>query len=283
MKTILLAVALILTAASLSSRVAASDPGSGDWPMWGGTPDRNMVSNMKGLPVEWDLKTKKNVKWMAELGSQSYGNPVVAGGRVCVGTNNEGLRDPKQPGDRGVLMAFREALANCGSRPARNVVVRSLAHRDASSPASVHCYRAAGSSGVSTSTAFATGRTTAPSPMTHRSVRSGRHLVVRHDGRSRIVPAQPLEFVASRLRRSRVRERRTGRTKATSTFLAEGAAIIALNRTPESWCGRTTRSRIAFSTGSGRRRPSARSRRRSGGERAGRRLGPRLRVRRAKL
>ena len=73
--------------------------------MWGGTPDRNMVSNMKGLPTEWDVKTKKNVKWVAELGSQSYGNPVVAGGMVFVGTNNEAMRDPKQ-GDRGVLMAF---------------------------------------------------------------------------------------------------------------------------------------------------------------------------------
>ena len=28
---------------------------------------------------------------------------------VFVGTNNEGMRDPKQTGDRGVLMAFREA------------------------------------------------------------------------------------------------------------------------------------------------------------------------------
>jgi outer membrane protein assembly factor BamB len=76
--------------------------------MWGGTPDRNMVSNMKGLPLDWDVKTKKNVKWVADLGSQSYGNPVVAGGMVFVGTNNEGMRDPKQPGDRGVLMAFKE-------------------------------------------------------------------------------------------------------------------------------------------------------------------------------
>jgi outer membrane protein assembly factor BamB len=76
--------------------------------MWGGTPDRNMVSAMKGLPGDWDIKTKKNVKWVADLGSQSYGNPVVAGGLVFVGTNNESLRDPKQPGDRGVLMAFRE-------------------------------------------------------------------------------------------------------------------------------------------------------------------------------
>ena len=93
---------------SFVSFARPSDPGTGDWPMWGGTPDRNMVSNMKGLPIEWDVKTKKNIKWVAQLGSQSYGNPVVAGGMVFVGTNNEALRDPKQGGDRGVLMAFKE-------------------------------------------------------------------------------------------------------------------------------------------------------------------------------
>jgi outer membrane protein assembly factor BamB len=90
-------------------QLRASDPGKGDWPMWGGTPDRNQVSNMKNVPTEWDVKTKKNIKWVAELGSQSYGNPVVAGGMVFVGTNNELMRDPKQGGDRGVLMAFRES------------------------------------------------------------------------------------------------------------------------------------------------------------------------------
>jgi outer membrane protein assembly factor BamB len=88
---------------------AAGDPGNNNWPMWGGTADRNMVSKMTGLPTEWDVKTKKNVKWVAQLGSQSYGNPVVSGGMVFVGTNNELLRDPKQGGDRGVLMAFRES------------------------------------------------------------------------------------------------------------------------------------------------------------------------------
>jgi outer membrane protein assembly factor BamB len=87
----------------------ASDPGTKDWPMWGGTPDRNMMSAMKGLPVKWDLKTKLNVKWIGQLGSQSYGNAVVAGGQVYVGTNNELLRNPKEGGDRGVLMAFRES------------------------------------------------------------------------------------------------------------------------------------------------------------------------------
>ena len=105
MKKAVLIACLVAGAAPIS----ASDPGSPNWPMWGGTPDRNMVSNMKGLPTEWDVKTKKNIKWVADLGSQSYGNPVVAGGMVFVGTNNELLRDPKQPGDRGVLMAFRES------------------------------------------------------------------------------------------------------------------------------------------------------------------------------
>jgi len=88
--------------------VAASAAVSADWPMWGGTPSRNMVSDMTGAPTTWDLKTGKNVKWVVELGSQSYGNPTVAGGVVLVGTNNEAMRDPKQGGDRGVLMAFRE-------------------------------------------------------------------------------------------------------------------------------------------------------------------------------
>jgi outer membrane protein assembly factor BamB len=64
---------------------------------------------MKGLPASWDINKKVNVRWVASLGSQSYGNPVVAGGMVFAGTNNEGLRDPKQGGDRGVVMAFRES------------------------------------------------------------------------------------------------------------------------------------------------------------------------------
>ena len=79
-----------------------------DWPMWGANGSRNMVSSESGIPSTWDLKTEANIKWIAEVGSQSYGNPVVAGGKVFVGTNNELLRDPDQGGDRGVLMAFNE-------------------------------------------------------------------------------------------------------------------------------------------------------------------------------
>ncbi|MDB6053411.1 MAG: outer rane biosis protein BamB [Verrucomicrobiales bacterium] len=92
-----------------------------DWPRWGGNdPGRNMYSPAKGLPADFDpgkpktgtdeidLKTTKNVKWVAKLGSQSYGNPVVAGGKVYVGTNNEFPRDPKQQGDRSILLCLNE-------------------------------------------------------------------------------------------------------------------------------------------------------------------------------
>lgn len=91
-------------AAALAAPLAAAD-----WPMWGGDAGRNMVSTESGIPRTWDVKKKTNVKWVAEIGSQSYGNPVVAEGKVYLGTNNELLRDPKQDGDRGVVMAFNEA------------------------------------------------------------------------------------------------------------------------------------------------------------------------------
>jgi outer membrane protein assembly factor BamB len=81
----------------------------GDWPTWGGTPERNMVSSMQGIPASWDIRTGKNVKWVAKLGSETYGNPVVAGGQVYVGTNNALALNPQEGGDRGVLMCLRES------------------------------------------------------------------------------------------------------------------------------------------------------------------------------
>ncbi len=95
--------------------------GGGDWPQWGGNdPGRNMFSPAKGLPDrfepgkrkagtdDFDIATAKNVKWAAKLGSQSYGNATIAGGRVFVGTNNDSPRDPQHQGDRSVLMCFDE-------------------------------------------------------------------------------------------------------------------------------------------------------------------------------
>jgi len=74
-RSLLVLTVVLCVASGGPARFAASEPGTGEWPMWGGTPDRNMVSNMKGLPGEWDVQTKKNVKWVAELGSQSYRFP----------------------------------------------------------------------------------------------------------------------------------------------------------------------------------------------------------------
>ncbi|NOX60224.1 MAG: PQQ-binding-like beta-propeller repeat protein [Planctomycetes bacterium] len=76
----------------------------GDWRMWGGSPDRNMVSDETGIPAAWDLATKKNIKWTLELGSQTYGNPVIVNGKVLVGTNNNGTLRPGIEGDKGVMV-----------------------------------------------------------------------------------------------------------------------------------------------------------------------------------
>jgi outer membrane protein assembly factor BamB len=80
-----------------------------DWPMWLRTADRNAVTAEKGAPTEFDVDKGTNIKWKQQLGSQSYGNPVIAGGLVFVGTNNEAKRDAKYDADGGVLMIFRES------------------------------------------------------------------------------------------------------------------------------------------------------------------------------
>ena len=91
-----------------------------DWPQWGSTQDRNMYSPEKNLPAQFDpgkpksgsedidLATTKNVRWVAKIGSQSYGNTTVAGGKIFIGTNNDSPRDPKHQGDRSILMCFDE-------------------------------------------------------------------------------------------------------------------------------------------------------------------------------
>jgi outer membrane protein assembly factor BamB len=82
---------------------------SQDWPMWGGTAQRNMISGMKSLPESWDVKNGKNIKWKVPIGSTSYGNPVVADGKIFLGTNNANPKNPEIEGDKGVLLCVRES------------------------------------------------------------------------------------------------------------------------------------------------------------------------------
>ena len=111
----------------------AGKEAGGDWIMYGGTPSRNMVNtSAKGLPTSWETNPKKglkNILWVADLGSKAYGGPIVANGRVFIGTNNENPRDKKLIGplmkdgkpvldkngkqafgpiDHGIVMAFDE-------------------------------------------------------------------------------------------------------------------------------------------------------------------------------
>jgi outer membrane protein assembly factor BamB len=108
---------LALAAAALSVSALQAQ----DWPQWGGNdPGRNMYSSAKNMPTMFnpgklkqgtediDLATTKNVRWVAKLGSQSYGNPVVANGKIYIGTNNEVPRNKKHVGDRSILLCLDE-------------------------------------------------------------------------------------------------------------------------------------------------------------------------------
>jgi outer membrane protein assembly factor BamB len=101
----------------------------GDHTMFGGTPERNFVNlHATGLSHEFPKNEDDDkvhilgsrVKWKEALGSRAYGGPIVAGGKVFVGTNNENPRNKRDRGkatddypegppvDKGILMCFDE-------------------------------------------------------------------------------------------------------------------------------------------------------------------------------
>lgn len=95
---------LLLPALFLSEAAAQK----ADWPMWRGNPSRNRVAEDTGIPAQWNLKTRENVKWIVPLGSPTYGAPVIAGGKLFIGTNNKrGFREGIE-GDKGVMICLDE-------------------------------------------------------------------------------------------------------------------------------------------------------------------------------
>ncbi|MCI0334203.1 MAG: PQQ-binding-like beta-propeller repeat protein [Planctomycetes bacterium] len=130
--TIRIVFILVVCAVWAFVQFAAADEGDGkapaaeaatpnaDWNQWGGTAARNNTPVGHDIPSqweigdfdhrtgEWDSTGAKNVKWVARLGSQTYGNPVISGGKVFVGTNNSGgwLKRYAPDVDLGVLLAF---------------------------------------------------------------------------------------------------------------------------------------------------------------------------------
>ena len=135
-----LAVVLSDTAPPGAPTLTAAEPVKADPPvagstasdhsMFGGTPSRNMVNltdKIAKLPKDtpkWDDQEEVKkwsaewVVWKADLGSRAYAGPIVAGGKVFVGTNNQlarNARDTKKAAggeveklDKGILMCFDE-------------------------------------------------------------------------------------------------------------------------------------------------------------------------------
>lgn len=92
---------------------------TGDWPQWGGNSARNNTPVGTNIPVNWDVgsfgrtgewfpEDARNIKWVAAVGSQTYGNPTVADGRIYVGTNNGAGYLQRYPNeiDLGCMIAF---------------------------------------------------------------------------------------------------------------------------------------------------------------------------------
>jgi outer membrane protein assembly factor BamB len=80
-----------------------------DCPQWGQPYSRNMISTETALADRFDPETGENIKWTAPLGNQTWATPIISGGKVFIGTNNENPRDPRHKGDRGVLLCLNES------------------------------------------------------------------------------------------------------------------------------------------------------------------------------
>lgn len=104
------AVAADPTAEALK-QIAAMKVGARDWPQWGGSPARNNTPEGTSIPTTWDIGAGENIRWSAGLGSETYGNPVSANGKVYVGTNNGAgyLSRYSSKVDLGVLLCFDAA------------------------------------------------------------------------------------------------------------------------------------------------------------------------------
>ena len=103
----------------LSGRAHADDQAQ-----WGRAWSRNMASAEQGLATSFeagerdrdsgavDPATTSHVRWVVPLGKRTYTSPVVADGRVLIGTNNDRPRDPRIESDSGVLMCFDAATGD---------------------------------------------------------------------------------------------------------------------------------------------------------------------------
>ncbi len=105
-----------------AAKIANAKNRPDDHNQWARSSLRNNVTDAKNIATEWEVgefddtsgkwkkETAKNIKWGVPLGSQTYGNAIVANGKVFVGTNNGAAYLKRYPAevDLGVLLAFDE-------------------------------------------------------------------------------------------------------------------------------------------------------------------------------
>ncbi len=95
----------------MTALLATQSTPAKDWPQWGGSDTKNMVSTEQGLPDSFvpgekdsatgtiPMETTRNVKWARKLCQAIYSTPAVAGGRLILGG-----QDP----EHGLLMCLEE-------------------------------------------------------------------------------------------------------------------------------------------------------------------------------
>src|SRR5688500_15453455 len=87
--TFCIAAGIGLRAADKGASTPKAEKPNVEWNQWGGSAQRNNTPVGHDIPTEWEIgefdyrtgewdpETAKNIKWVARLGSQTYGNPVV--------------------------------------------------------------------------------------------------------------------------------------------------------------------------------------------------------------
>jgi len=112
-----------LSSCLLASVFLAGTLSAADWPQWGGSPQRNNAPDAKNIPHQWNVgkfdrktgdwlgESAENILFVAKLGSQSYGTPVVCGGKIYCTTNNGAGYLERYPAevDLGCLLCFAQS------------------------------------------------------------------------------------------------------------------------------------------------------------------------------
>ena len=217
-----------------------------------------MVSSMKGVPTSWDIKTKKNVKWvaaarLAELRQSGGGRrPGLRRHQQRAGAQSQGRRRPRRA---DVLPRIRRQVPVAAHQ-------REAGRRAAPTTGRIQ--------GVCSSPLvegdrlyYVTNRCEVVCLDTKGDGNGGAKVLWKFDMMEEVGSraAQHVELLAGLLRRPDLRQhrQRPGRKPRPRSLAARAVDHRASTRRPASWCGKTTRAASRFCTASGPRRRSARS------------------------